>query len=139
MKNKIISFAIVFACLLSFSISVQAASDAEYKKLSKSWTLNDDGSQEFHYAMELTIYTHTAMRSAYGETFIVYNPEYQTLKINESYTKQANGAIIKTPDNAFVEVLPRAAANAPAYNHLKEMVIVHTGLELGATITSITP
>ena len=134
MKNKIISFAIVFACLLSFSISVQAASDAEYKKLSKSWTLNADGSQEFHYAMELTIYTHTAMRSAYGETFIVYNPEYQTLKINESYTKQANGAIVKTPDNAFVEVLPRAAANAPAYNHLKEMVIVHTGLELGATI-----
>jgi hypothetical protein len=33
-----------------------------------------------------------------------------------------------------VEVLPRQAANAPAYNHLKEMVVVHTGLELGATI-----
>lgn len=134
MKHKIVSCVIVLVCLLGGLLSVQAASDAEYKKLSKAWTLNVDGSQVYHYNMELAIYTHTAMRSAYGETFIVYNPEYQTLKINESYTKQADGTIVKTPDNAFVEVLPRAAANAPAYNHLKEMVIVHTGLELGATI-----
>ena len=60
--------------------------------------------------------------------------KYQELKINSSYTKQKDGTIIKTPDNAFVEVLPRNAADAPAYNHLKEMVVVHTGLELGATI-----
>ena len=33
-----------------------------------------------------------------------------------------------------MEVLPSAAADAPAYNGLKEMVVVHTGLELGATI-----
>ena len=42
--------------------------------------------------------------------------------------------MVQTPANAFVEVLPAAAANAPAYNQLKEMVVVHTGLELGATI-----
>ena len=74
------------------------------------------------------------MNGTYGESFIVYNPQYQELKINSSYTKQKDGTIIKTPDNAFVEVLPRNAADAPAYNHLKEMVVVHTGLELGATI-----
>lgn len=84
--------------------------------------------------MELTLFTHTAMNGTYGESFIVYNPQYQELKINSSYTKQKDGTIIKTPDNAFVEVLPRNAADAPAYNHLKEMVVVHTGLELGATI-----
>ena len=104
------------------------------KKLAKTWTLNADGSQEFRYDMELTLFTHTAMNGTYGESFIVYNPQYQELKINSSYTKQKDGTIIKTPDNAFVEVLPRNAADAPAYNHLKEMVIVHTGLELGATI-----
>ena len=74
------------------------------------------------------------MNGTYGESFIVYNPQYQDLKINASYTKQKDGNIVKTPDNAFVEVLPRAAADAPAYNNLKEMVVVHTGLELGATI-----
>lgn len=130
LSNKI---AFVF-CLLLVASFAFAASEAEYKKLSKSWTLNADGSQEFHYNMELTLFTHTAMNSTYGESFIVYNPAYQTLKINESYTKQKNGNVVRTPDNAFVEVLPAAAANAPAYNGLKEMVVVHTGLELGATI-----
>ena len=114
--------------------TVFGASEAEYKKLAKTWTLNADGSQEFRYDMELTLFTHTAMNGTYGESFIVYNPQYQELKINSSYTKQKDGTIIKTPDNAFVEVLPRNAADAPAYNHLKEMVVVHTGLELGATI-----
>lgn len=128
--NKIICLLIV----LGTAISVSAAPEAEFKKLIKSWTLNTDGSQEFHYNMELTIYSYLAMRSLYGESFIQYNPEYQTLKINSSFTKQKDGTIVKTPDNAFVEVLPRSAADAPAYNHLKEMVLVHTGLELGATI-----
>ena len=128
--NKIICLLIV----LGTAISVSAAPEAEFKKLIKSWTLNTDGSQEFHYNMELTIYSYLAMRSLYGESFIQYNPEYQTLKINTSFTKQKDGTIVKTPDNAFVEVLPRSAADAPAYNHLKEMVVVHTGLELGATI-----
>lgn len=121
-------------CMLLMTTTVFGASEAEYKKLAKTWTLNADGSQEFRYDMELTLFTHTAMNGTYGESFIVYNPQYQELKINSSYTKQKDGTIIKTPDNAFVEVLPRNAADAPAYNHLKEMVVVHTGLELGATI-----
>lgn len=121
-------------CLLLMATTAFGASEAEYKKLAKTWTLNADGSQEFRYDMELTLFTHTAMNGTYGESFIVYNPQYQELKINSSYTKQKDGTIIKTPDNAFVEVLPRNAADAPAYNHLKEMVVVHTGLELGATI-----
>ena len=121
-------------CMLLMTTTVFGASEAEYKKLAKTWTLNADGSQEFRYDMELTLFTHTAMNGTYGESFIVYNPQYQELKINSSYTKQKDGTIIKTPDNAFVEVLPRNAVDAPAYNHLKEMVVVHTGLELGATI-----
>lgn len=121
-------------CLLLMATTAFGAPEAEYKKLTKTWTLNADGSQEFHYNMELTLFTHTAMNGTYGESFIVYNPQYQELKINSSYTKQKDGTIIKTPDNAFVEVLPRNAADAPAYNHLKEMVVIHTGLELGATI-----
>ena len=121
-------------CMLLMTTTVFGASEAEYKKLAKTWTLNADGSQEFRYNMELTLFTHTAMNGTYGESFIVYNPQYQELKINSSYTKQKDGTIIKTPDNAFVVVLPRNAADAPAYNHPKEMVVVHTGLELGATI-----
>ena len=113
---------------------VFSASEASFKKLYKTYTLNQDGSMEERVYKELQIYTHAAMNSKYGETFIVYNPEFQKLKINESYTIQKDGNKVVTPANAFVEVLPSSAADAPAYNHLKEMVVVHTGLELGATI-----
>jgi len=130
-KNKII----LLFCLFVATVSVYAIpSEAEYKKITKAWTLNADGSQVYRFNMELTLFTHTAMNSTYGESFIVFNPEFQELEIHASYTKQVDGTIIKTPENAFVEVLPRFASDAPAYNHLKEMVVVHTGLELGATI-----
>ena len=120
---------------LCFCMAMQSlAAEAEYKKLQKTFTLNADGTQSMRYYMELTLFTHTAMNSTYGESFIVYNPDFQELKINESYTRQKDGNIVRTPDNGFVEVLPAAAAKAPAYNGLKEMVVIHTGLELGATI-----
>ena len=120
--------------LLMVSLPAYSASEANFVKLYKTYTLNADGSSEERVYKELKIFTHAAMNGKYGESFIVYNPEYQELKINDSYTVQKNGNIVRTPENAFVEVLPSVAANAPAYNHLKEMVVVHTGLELGATI-----
>lgn len=124
----------VLALLLSVVLTAQAAPEARFGKLSKTYTLHADGSQELRVQKELTLYTHAAMNSLYGETFIVYDPQYQQLEIHDAYTRQKDGTIVRTPANAFVEVLPSAAANAPAYNRLKEMVVVHTGLELGATI-----
>lgn len=127
----------IYVCLgalLLFALPAKATSEAEFGKLEKTYVLHADGSQEMRVYKELTLFTHTAMNSLYGESFIIYHPAYQELKIHDSYTRQKDGTIIKTPENAFVEVLPRAAADAPAYNGLKEMVVVHTGLELGATI-----
>lgn len=124
----------ILGMLLLAVLPVKAESEAEFRKLSKTYTLRADGSQELRVQKELTLFTHAAMNGLYGETFIVYDPEFQELTIHESYTRQKDGTVIKTPSNALVEVLPSFAANAPAYNHLKEMVVVHTGLELGATI-----
>mgnify|MGYP001532423022 CR=1 FL=1 len=42
-------------CMLLMTTTVFGASEAEYKKLAKTWTLNADGSQEFRYDMELTL------------------------------------------------------------------------------------
>ena len=124
----------ILGMLLLAVLPVKAESEAEFRKLSKTYTLRADGSQELRVQKELTLFTHAAMNGLYGETFIVYDPEFQELTIHESYTRQKDGTVIKPPSNALVEVLPSSAANAPAYNHLKEMVVVHTGLELGATI-----
>ena len=134
--KKIILSIILPALVLLAALPAAAApkAEAQFDKLVKTYTLNPDGSQEVRVIKQLTLYTHAAMNSLYGETFIVYDPAYQQLTINDSYTRQTDGSIVRTPDNAFVEVLPSAAADAPAYNGLKEMVVVHTGLELGATI-----
>ena len=133
MKTLSIYIGIIGMLLLAV-LPAKAASEAEFRKLSKTYTLRADGSQEVRVQKELTLFTHAAMNSLYGETFIVYDPNFQKLEIHESYTRQKDGNVIKTPANALVEVLHSAAANAPAYNRLKEMVVVHTGLELGATI-----
>lgn len=125
-----ISIFLLVPCLLSAA----GKSEAIFNVLSKTYTLHNDGSQSLRVRKEIKVLSHVAFRSMYGETFVVYNPMSQDIKINESYTRQADGTIIKTSENAFVEVLPSAAAGAPAYNHLKELVIVHTGLEIGATI-----
>ena len=127
-------FSLLLTFLLSAHIGFATPSEAEYGKYQETWTLLPEGSQEYRCYQELTLFTHTAMNSTYGETFITYNPQYQELKIHDSYTRQKDGTLVKTPANAFVEVLPQNADGMPAYNHLKEMVIVHTGLELGATI-----
>ena len=109
-------------------------SDAVFEKIVKEYTLHEDGSMEFHYYKKLKLNTHFSFNRLYGETFIVYNPNKQALSINKAETTQKDGTIIKSPDNAFNEVLPRFATDAPYYNHLREMVVTHTGLEVGAVI-----
>ena len=116
------------------ALALQAQPEAVFNKLIKQYTWNSDGSMTYHYRKEVKLNTHMAFNQLYGETFIIYNKEFQTLRINECYTRQADGTIVKAPDNAFNEVLPAFAVDAPAYNHLTEMVITHTGLEIGATI-----
>ena len=100
-------------------VTAMAQPEAVFDKIVKQYTWNRDGSMIFRYRKELTLNTHFAFNNLYGETFIVYNPEFQTLKINESYTKQADGTVIRTPDNAFNKVLPSFAADAPTYSHSK--------------------
>ena len=133
---KYISFIIALVFILAGpkANSQQAEQDATYQKLIREYTLHNDGSYDFREYKELRLNSHFAFHRLFGETFIIYNPEKQDLKINESYTTMADGTRVEAPENAFNELLPRFAREARAYNHLREMAITHTGLEVGATI-----
>ncbi len=131
--KKIIN-AIICLAIFGISFAQTEKADAEYQNIQKEYTLNEDGSIDFHYTKELKLLSHYAFHRLYGETFIITNTDFQTLKINEAYTIMADGKKVVTPDNAFNEVLPRFANNTPAYNHIREMVVTHTGLEVGAVI-----
>ena len=130
MRKYIILISIIFFTAFSFA----QTTDAVFKKIKKTYTLNVDGSMEYRYQKELQLNSHYAFNRLFGETFVIYNPDYEYVKIHHAYTIMANGRKVEVPENAFNKVLPRAAANYPAYNQMIELVITHTALEVGATI-----
>jgi hypothetical protein len=132
LKNILLVLLVITIPVIGHSQEENA--DAVYNKLTKEYVLNGDGTMEFHLHKELRILTHFAFHRLFGETFIIYDTTYQELNINEAYTLMADGKRVDAPDNAFNEVLPRFARDIPAYNHLREMVVTHTGLEVGAVI-----
>ena len=126
-------YIIALVALVITNIAV-AQQDANFNKIRRTYTINDDGTIEYNYRKELKLISLRSFFSVYGETFIVYNPDFQALRINESYTIRKDGSRVTTPVNAFVEQLPSNCTNCERYNGMKEMVVVHTALEYGATI-----
>ncbi len=134
-KNSLILFLFFAAMFFSRPTTAQDEKyDARYNSLTKEYTLHADGSMDYRYIKQQKLLSYRAFQNLYGETFVVYNPAFQKLEINEAYTLMADGKKVVAPQNAFNEVLPGYAANAPAYNSMREMVITHTGLERNATI-----
>lgn len=127
---------LIISCLLFVNIasSQNEKADGEFLSIVKEYTLNDDGSIDFHYSKSVKLLSHFSFHRLYGETFIVYNTDFQSLKINSASTTMADGKKVVTPANAFNEVLPRYCADAPSFNNIREMVVTHTGLEVGAVI-----
>jgi hypothetical protein len=112
----------------------QKEADALFQKITKTYTLHEDGSIDYRYQHKLDLHSHYSFNRLYGETFIVYNPEYQELNINRSVTETKEEKKIPSPENAYNEVLPGFASGTPPFHHLREMVVTHTGLEKNSTI-----
>ncbi len=129
-RLTLFSLAILAASLL-FSLP---AHDARYLKMGIVYELNDDGSWDMTCEQLARLDTYFAVNRALGETFIVYNPEYQKLEVLKSETTMADGRKVPSPENAYNEVLPFPAHYFADFSHLREMVVTHTGLERGALV-----
>ncbi len=108
--------------------------DAAYDDMVHEWVLKPDGSIEYTYSHKLRLITPYSFSRAYGESFITYNPKWQTLEVLRSVTTMRDGKKVESPFNAYNEVLPRWAAGAAPYLGMKEMVVTHPGVEAGAVI-----
>ena len=138
MTNKI-NFAkllfVLILCSTALTMANQTGNeDAHYLNIKYEFTLNPDGSMTYNYTHSLKLFSSFAFTRHFGESFIVYNPKWQTLKINKSVTTMADGKKVESPYNAFNEVLPRFAAGAGPYLNIREMVVTHTGLESNSII-----
>jgi hypothetical protein len=133
---KKIFWLVLIICQLSIANCqlLEKNADAVYQYIKHEYILNQDGSTIYNYEHKLKLLTSFAINRSYGETFVVYNPQWQSLKINKAVTTMADGKEVSVPQNAFNEVLPGFAAQAVPYMHLREMVITHTGLERNCTV-----
>lgn len=129
---------ILMICLLGSAAWAQDTPqpDAEYLLIRRQYKANNDGSMDIRIRKEIKLLRNRAI-TAYadkGETFISYNPAFESLKINESYTVRADGSKVTTPENAFVTQLPEDCADCGRLNGIRELAIVHTALEYNCTI-----
>lgn len=133
MKKIIFS---IITLVLTTAAFAQIKPDAEYNLIRRAYKVNNDGTMDIRYRKEIKLLRNRAI-TAYadkGETFISYNPEFETLTINECYTITADGTKVVTPQNAFVEQLPGDCTDCGRLNGIREMAIVHTALEYNCTI-----
>ena len=126
-------FVIMAICAITTIFAKAPEKDAVYKLVSKSYTLNSDGSTEFRKRVELQIFTRMTF-DEFGETFITYNPDFQELIINEAYTIRKDGSKVETPANAFNPMLPDGCTKCERLNGIRTMVVTHTALEYDAII-----
>lgn len=137
--NKTYKIFLAAAILFSFhfsNINSIKAQDAVYNLIRHQYTVNSDGSIDMRFRKEIKLLRNRAI-TAYadkGETFILYNPAYDKLTINESYTIRKDGSKVITPANAFIDQLPSECTDCGRYNGIRERVVVHTGLEYDCII-----
>ena len=123
--------AVVLFSVFSSPFSVSYAQDAEYNLIRRTYKINSDGTMDISYRKEIKLLRNRAI-TAYadkGETFILYNPAIDELRINESYTIRKDGSRVQTPANAFIDQLPSQCQDCGRYNGIRERVVVHTALE----------
>ncbi len=136
MKKILYIAAIIAITNLQFSIAHAQQPDAIYKLLRHEWTVNTDGTSDYHYRHEVKILRNRAL-TAYadkGETFVVYNPDIEDLTINEVYTIREDGNRVEMPQNAFVYQLPSQCTDCGRFNHIRELAMIHTGMEYNCVI-----
>ncbi|MBR1644738.1 MAG: DUF3857 domain-containing protein [Bacteroidales bacterium] len=133
---KRIIFTLLFSVVSLAGTWASNQPDAIYRLRRHTVSANADGSLDIRIRKELTILRNRALTgyADKGETFITYNPLLETVVINESYTERADGSRVSTPQNAFIEQLPDACTSCARLNALRELVVVHTALEYGATL-----
>lgn len=122
------------ALLAAWALFALPTHDARFLNVAVTYELHEDGSWDMTYEQQARLDTYYAFNRALGETFIVYNPDFQKLEVLRSETTMANGRKVASPANAFNEVLPFAAHGFADFAGLREMVVTHIGLERGAVV-----
>jgi hypothetical protein len=114
--------------------SAAPAADAVVLKQVREYRLAPDGGIVLHVYEQKKLLTGFAMNRLLGETFIPYAEGWQELKVNRCVTTMVDGTKVPTPENGYNPITHPDAYEFPQLCYLREMVVSHTGLEVGAVI-----
>ena len=130
MENNIKHFCIILFLLVITQTAYcgKPKPDAVYHLIRKEFKINEDGSTDMRFRKEMQLFSYDAFFHTYGETFIPYNTDFQTLTINEAYTVRKDGSKVETPANAFNPSLPAGCTDCERFNTIREMLdyTIHT-------------
>ena len=135
-KINIIIIALLSIYFTSCSVKLneeQKKADAVYLNIENEYIINNDHSTIYKYSHDLKLQSHASFNNLYGESFVVYNPDFQKLEI-EAYTETASGKKIYGKKNAYNKALPKFAHKSLENNNLREMIVSHLATELGAVL-----
>ncbi|MCK5821506.1 MAG: DUF3857 domain-containing protein [Bacteroidales bacterium] len=110
--------------------------EAVYLNLEKTYILHSDGSFEKQVIKSQKLLTHRAFHSLYGQTDIYYNPETDSVVVEQAETQTPDGKTVQVPENGYVDMIPSFARGSSHFSHLRHKAVVHTALERGAVINS---
>jgi len=122
-----------FVLILVAAVHLGAVVSATVEKETVRIDVDDEGRMVRRVWRRVRIHTPAAYGD-FGESFFVFNPDLQTVKILASVTVQADGTSFPVPENAKVLQSPRATASAPDFSHLREQMVSHTALEPGCAV-----
>ena len=130
--------AVIFLMLMAMGTAYAqtATPDAVIKLIRHNYTVKSDGTMDINIRKEIKLLRNRAI-TAYalnGETFVEYNPVFESLDINECYTLTADGKKVEPRPSAFIPQLPASCADCGRLNDIREMAIIHTGLEPNCTV-----
>ena len=93
-------FALTLLVIMSATFAM--AQDAQYKLIRHTYTVNADGTSDYNFRKELQLLRNRSF-SDFGETFVIYNPAFESVKVNEAYTLLKNGTKVPLPENALID------------------------------------
>lgn len=124
--------ALCCACPVGGAGADESRADVVVLDATHEYTLEPGGDTLFRCVEKKKVCSVFGFNRLAGETFIPYAEGLQELKIVRCATTMVDGKVVPSPENAFNVITPEAAYSYPGFRNLREMVVTHTGLEVGA-------
>lgn len=111
----------------------QPQPDALIQHWEQHWSLRPDGAQVYYELRRVRLNSDRAY-GEFADAEIVYDPQTQELEVLAARTRMRDGTIVEPPPYSRVEVSPRGASGWPAFAHLRQKVLVLSGIEPGCEV-----